>query len=84
MLYLTGFVSSWRTCASSASSGRGRPGIPRSITCRGSSHHRPARPGFAQSVGLAIAERFLRHKFGPEMFDHHVFVFCGDGDLMEG
>jgi len=32
----------------------------------------------------AIAERFLRAHFGPEAIDHHIFVICGDGDLMEG
>jgi len=44
----------------------------------------PLGQGFAQGVGLAIAERFLRRRFGPEVCDHHVFAFCGDGDLMEG
>ena len=40
--------------------------------------------GFANGVGMAIAERFLRAHFGPETIDHHIFVLCGDGDLMEG
>ncbi|MGD0082609.1 MAG: transketolase [Acidimicrobiales bacterium] len=44
----------------------------------------PLGQGFAQGVGLAIAERFLRRRFGPAVCDHHVFAFCGDGDLMEG
>ena len=33
---------------------------------------------------MAVAERFLRAHFGPEAIDHHIFVICGDGDLMEG
>jgi transketolase len=44
----------------------------------------PLGQGLAQSVGVAMAERLGRHRFGPEICDHHVFGFCGDGDLMEG
>jgi transketolase len=44
----------------------------------------PLGQGFANGVGMAIAERFLRAHFGPEVVDHHVFATCGDGDLMEG
>src|SRR5204863_9352946 len=40
--------------------------------------------GFANGVGMGIAEANLRARFGPEVIDHHVFVFCSDGDLMEG
>jgi transketolase len=44
----------------------------------------PLGQGFANGVGMAIAERMLRHRFGPEVCDHHVFAICSDGDLMEG
>ena len=44
----------------------------------------PLGQGFANGVGMAVAERFLRSHFGPETIDHHIFVICGDGDLMEG
>ena len=44
----------------------------------------PLGQGFANGVGMGIAERFLRARFGPEAIDHHIFVSCGDGDLMEG
>ena len=85
MLYLTGFGLELEDLRQFRQFGSRTPGHPEV-------HHLPGievttgplGQGFAQSVGLAIAERFLRHKFGPEMFDHHVFVFCGDGDLMEG
>ena len=40
--------------------------------------------GFANAVGLGVAERLLRAEYGPELVDHHTFVFCSDGDLMEG
>jgi transketolase len=44
----------------------------------------PLGQGFANGVGMGIAERWLRQKFGPELCDHHTFVLCGDGDLQEG
>src|SRR3712207_6059193 len=44
----------------------------------------PLGQGFANGVGLAMAERFLRDKFGREVQDHRVFSICSDGDLMEG
>jgi transketolase len=44
----------------------------------------PLGQGFANGVGLGLAERLLRSRFGPELCDHHTFVICSDGDLMEG
>ncbi len=44
----------------------------------------PLGQGFANGVGMGIAERLLRTRFGPELVDHHTFVFCGDGCLEEG
>jgi transketolase len=44
----------------------------------------PLGQGFANGIGLGIAERLLRSRFGPELVDHHTFVICSDGDLMEG
>jgi transketolase len=44
----------------------------------------PLGQGFANSVGMAIAERILRTQFGPELVDHHTFVIAGDGCFMEG
>jgi transketolase len=44
----------------------------------------PLGQGFANGVGMGVAERFLRSHFGPDAIDHHIFTFCGDGDLMEG
>ena len=44
----------------------------------------PLGQGFANGVGIALAEANLRARFGEEVMDHHVFAFCGDGDLEEG
>jgi transketolase len=44
----------------------------------------PLGQGFGNSVGMAIAERWLRARFGAELCDHHTFVIASDGDLMEG
>jgi transketolase len=44
----------------------------------------PLGQGFANGVGMAMAERFLRERYGPEVMDHRVFSICSDGDLMEG
>ncbi|MHB1569760.1 MAG: transketolase family protein, partial [Solirubrobacteraceae bacterium] len=44
----------------------------------------PLGQGFANGVGMAMAERFLRERYGAEVTDHRVFALCSDGDLMEG
>jgi transketolase len=47
----------------------------------------PLGQGAANSVGMAIAERWLEHRFnaaGAQLFDHRVYALCSDGDMMEG
>jgi transketolase len=44
----------------------------------------PLGQGFANAVGMAIAERITRARFGAELCNHHVFVIAGDGCLEEG
>ncbi len=44
----------------------------------------PLGQGFGNGVGMGIAERYLRSRFGIDRCDHHTFVICGDGDLEEG
>jgi transketolase len=44
----------------------------------------PLGQGFTNAVGMGIAERWLRARFGPELCDHRTYVICSDGDLMEG
>jgi transketolase len=44
----------------------------------------PLGQGVANGVGLGVAERWLRARFGPDLCDHRTYVICSDGDLMEG
>jgi len=44
----------------------------------------PLGQGFANGVGLAVAERYLASVFGEDVVDHHIYGIVSDGDLMEG
>ncbi len=47
----------------------------------------PLGQGIGNSVGMAIAQRWLAAHFnrpGYELFDYRVWALCSDGDLMEG
>ncbi len=47
----------------------------------------PLGQGCGNSVGIAIAERWLAARFNKQdydLFDHDVYALCGDGDMMEG
>src|SRR6185437_7121037 len=44
----------------------------------------PLGQGITNAVGMALAERLLAAQFGDAVVDHHTYVICGDGDLMEG
>ena len=47
----------------------------------------PLGQGISNAVGMALAEKLLAAEFNRpkmEMFNHHTYVFMGDGCLMEG
>ncbi len=47
----------------------------------------PLGQGISNSVGMAIAERWLAARYnrpGFELFDYNVYALCSDGDMMEG
>src|SRR6202048_4437930 len=43
----------------------------------------PLGQGLGMAAGMALAERMLNAEFGS-IVDHHTYVLCSDGDLMEG
>src|SRR5665213_1331709 len=47
----------------------------------------PLGQGVANSVGMAMSERWLATRYnqpGARLFDYNVYALCSDGDLMEG
>ncbi|HZY62212.1 MAG TPA: transketolase [Edaphobacter sp.] len=47
----------------------------------------PLGQGFGMAVGMAVAEKHMAavyNRDGHNIIDHHTYVLCGDGDLMEG
>ena len=85
MLHLTGYELTLDDLRAFRQWGSATPGHPEV-------HHTPGvevttgplGQGLANSVGFALAERWLRARFGPDLIDHHTYVIAGDGDLMEG
>ncbi len=47
----------------------------------------PLGQGFANGVGMAIAQQYLASRYNKEgfnIFDYKIYAICSDGDLMEG
>jgi len=44
----------------------------------------PLGQGFANSVGMALSERYLSALHGKDVIDHFTYVIVSDGDLFEG
>ena len=47
----------------------------------------PLGQGFANGVGMGIAQKYLAARFnkpGFDLFDYRVYAICSDGDMMEG
>jgi len=47
----------------------------------------PLGQGFANGVGMAIAEQYLASRYnkpGFDLFDYKIYTICSDGDIMEG
>src|SRR6058998_1772440 len=47
----------------------------------------PLGQGVATSVGMAIAQKWLAHRYnrpGFDIFDYHIYAVAGDGCMMEG
>ena len=47
----------------------------------------PLGQGVSNSVGMAMAQRFMASRYnkpGFDLFDYRIYALCGDGDMMEG
>jgi transketolase len=86
--YLTGYRIQIEEIESFRQLGSRTPGHPeRDLDIGVETTTGPLGQGLGNAVGMAIAERVLAASFnraGHEIVDHHTYVFCGDGDLMEG
>jgi transketolase len=88
LLHLTGYELSLEDLQQFRQWGSLTPGHPeRGHTAGIEVTTGPLGQGFANAVGMAMAERFLGDRFnrpGRPVVDHHFYVICSDGDMMEG
>lgn len=88
LLYLTGFDVSLEDIKNFRQWGSKTPGHPEHGHVPGvDTTTGPLGQGLMNAVGMAIAEAHLAAVFnrpGHCMVDHRTYVFCSDGDLMEG
>jgi len=88
LLHLTGYDLSLEELESFRQWGSRTPGHPEhGLTPGVETTTGPLGQGFANGVGMAIAERFLAATFnrpGFPIFDHFIYSIVSDGDLMEG
>jgi transketolase len=88
LLYLTGYDVSLEEIKNFRQWGSKTPGHPEYGHTPGvETTTGPLGQGFANAVGMAMAECHLAAVFNrsnQKIVDHHTYVMCGDGDLMEG
>ena len=88
LLYLTGYdlsLEELKRFRQWQSKTPGHPEYP--LTAGVDTTTGPLGQGFANGVGMGIAEAFLAAHFnrpGFEIVNHYTYVLCSDGDLMEG
>jgi len=88
LLHVTGYALSLEDLEQFRQWGSATPGHPeRGDTPGVEVTTGPLGQGFANAVGLALAERLLAEEFNREghtVVDHRTWCICSDGDLMEG
>jgi transketolase len=87
-LYLTGYKLTLDDLKGFRSWGSKTPGHPEyGLTDGVEATTGPLGQGFGMAVGMAAAEKHLAAVYnrpGFNVVDHHTFMLCGDGDMMEG
>jgi transketolase len=85
MLYLTGYDLSLDDLRQFRQFGSRTPGHPERLHTDGIEVTTgPLGQGVANAVGMAIAERVVRARFGSDVCDHRTYMIAGDGCFMEG
>jgi transketolase len=85
MLHLTGYDLTLQDLEDFRQWGSRTPGHPEAGHTAGVEVTTgPLGQGIANAVGMAMAERSLRARFGAEVVDHRTYCIVGDGDLSEG
>ncbi|HZC82795.1 MAG TPA: transketolase, partial [Rubrobacter sp.] len=88
LLHLTGYDLTMEDIKQFRQWGSRTPGHPEHFLTPGvETTTGPLGQGFANGVGMALAERFLAGRYnriGHEIVNHHIYAICSDGDLMEG
>src|SRR4051812_789421 len=88
LLYMTGYDVTLDDLKSFRQWDSKTPGHPEfGLTAGVETTTGPLGQGVGNSVGMAIAERWLAAHFnkpGHEIVDYKVYAICGDGDMMEG
>jgi len=88
LLYLTGYGLSLEDIKQFRQWQSETPGHPeRNLSLGIETTTGPLGQGFANAVGMAMAERWLAARYnrpGHEIIDHHTYAIVSDGDLQEG
>jgi transketolase len=87
-LYLTGYALSMDDIKNFRQLHSKTAGHPEYGLCPGiEATTGPLGQGFANGVGMAIAQQYLASRYdkpGFELFDYSIYAICSDGDIMEG
>jgi transketolase len=88
LLFLTGYNQPLEQIKQFRQWGSKTPGHPeRDLSCGIEVTTGPLGQGFANSVGMAVAEQHLAARYNRpsfEIIDHYTYAIVSDGDLMEG
>jgi transketolase len=88
LLHLTGYDLPMEELKNFRQWGSRTPGHPEAhLTSGVETTTGPLGQGFANGVGMALAERLLADQFNTDehsIVDHHTYAIVSDGDLMEG